>query len=106
MSKNSGMGRKRIDNRDSKGLGKCTLGGHAEQCGNAKKITKGKYEWDSMKNEWEINKHTSNPFEADMNTSVTYHKGVENLKYLQKQASQLEKDLKKVKEKIEKLNGN
>jgi len=41
MSKNGGLGRKRIDNKDSKGLGKCPPNSRGEQCGNGRGLTKG-----------------------------------------------------------------
>lgn len=41
MSKNSGLGRKRIGSMSNKGMGKCPVGAPGEQCGNAKKVSKG-----------------------------------------------------------------
>ena len=43
MSKNTGMGRKRITQKISKGMDKCDVASHSKQCGNAKEVSKGKF---------------------------------------------------------------
>jgi len=48
MSKNGGLGRKRIDNKDSKGLGKCPPNSRGEQCGNGRGLGKGKGESEEL----------------------------------------------------------
>lgn len=45
MSKESGMGSKRIGSMTSRGMGKCSAGSPAEQCGNAKRVSKGNKKW-------------------------------------------------------------
>lgn len=95
MSKNSGMGRKRIDNKDSKGLGKCLAGSRAEQCGNGRGINKTKFKWSGKAS-------ASNPFCKENPTD----RKCEEIELLQKQAEELERDLKYIKTKMEKLNGN
>ena len=59
MSKGSGMGRKRIADKLSKGKDKCDAASHSKQCGSAKEVTKGKKAW--MSEEKEIQ-----PFYADI----------------------------------------
>ncbi|MFA7658614.1 MAG: hypothetical protein WCY19_04210 [Candidatus Gastranaerophilaceae bacterium] len=41
MSKNTGMGRKRIAQKINKGMDKCDASSHSKQCGRLKEITKG-----------------------------------------------------------------
>jgi len=41
MSKNGGMGSKKNFSKTNKGLGKCSVGSHGEQCGKAKEVSKG-----------------------------------------------------------------
>lgn len=41
MSKNSGMGSKRIGARLNKGMDKCDVSSHGKQCGRIRQITKG-----------------------------------------------------------------
>ncbi len=43
MSKNTGIGRKRITEKISDGLDKCDVAAHSKQCGRAKKVTKGQH---------------------------------------------------------------
>lgn len=45
MSKNGGLGSKRIGSMTSRGMGKCDAGSRAEQCGNARKVSKGRNKW-------------------------------------------------------------
>lgn len=63
MSKNGGMGSKRIGSMTSKGMGKCSAGTPAEQCGNAHEVSKGKKPWTSREN-------GANPFHADISTKI------------------------------------
>lgn len=93
MSKNSGMGRKRIDNKDSLGLGKCTLSGHAEQCGNGK-LKKINFRWAGKAS-------LSNPFCIEN----PLDKRCGDIPTLEREALKLEKSLKDIREKISKLNG-
>src|SRR5574344_1338347 len=94
MSKNSGMGRKRIDNKDSKGLGKCIVGSRAEQCGNAKNVNnKGKFKWSGKAS-------ASNPFCKENPTD----KKCQEIELLQKQADELERDLMYIRKKMGELN--
>lgn len=51
MSKNGGMGSKRIGSMTSKGMGKCEAGTHAEQCGNSRKVLKRNKQWVSKEKE-------------------------------------------------------
>jgi len=41
MSKNTGMGRKRIAQKINKGMDKCDASSHGKQCGRAKNVSKG-----------------------------------------------------------------
>lgn len=43
MSKESGMGSKKNFSKKNKGMGKCMVGSHGEQCGRGKEIAKGKH---------------------------------------------------------------
>ena len=43
MSKGSGMGRKRVPQKISKGLDKCDVLSHSKQCGRPKDVYKGKH---------------------------------------------------------------
>lgn len=43
MSKGSGMGRKRIAQKNSKGMDKCDVSSHSKQCGNINKVSKGEH---------------------------------------------------------------
>ena len=62
MSKNGGIGSKRIGSMTSKGMGKCSADSPAEQCGNAYKVSKGK----KQRN----NKKRTNPFHEDILSHV------------------------------------
>lgn len=42
MSKNTGMGRKRIGSKLEKGIDRCDVHSHSKQCGRALKVSKGK----------------------------------------------------------------
>lgn len=92
MSKNSGMGRKRIENRDSKGLGKCLPRARAEQCGNGK-LNRDKFQWSGKAS-------ASNPFCA----SNPLDPKCDEVEMLKKQATELEGELKQIRDKIFKLN--
>ena len=59
MSKNGGMGSKRIGSMTSKGMGKCSAGSPAEQCGNANEVSKGNKSWTSKEK-------GTNPFHSDV----------------------------------------
>lgn len=41
MSKNTGMGRKRMGTKLGKGMDKCDVGSHGKQCGRPQKVSKG-----------------------------------------------------------------
>lgn len=43
MSKNTGMGRKRVAQKSNKGMDKCDLASHSKQCGRQKKVSKGEH---------------------------------------------------------------
>lgn len=43
MSKNTGMGRKRITQKLSKGIDKCDFSSHSKQCGRPQQVTKGEH---------------------------------------------------------------
>lgn len=43
MSKEGGMGRKRIGQKINKGMDKCDTQAHGKQCGKAKKVSKGEH---------------------------------------------------------------
>lgn len=43
MSRESGMGRKRIGARINKGMDKCDASSHTKQCGRPKKVSKGEH---------------------------------------------------------------
>lgn len=43
MSKEGGMGRKRIGARMNKGMDKCDVTSHGKQCGRPKDVSKGKH---------------------------------------------------------------
>lgn len=43
MSKGSGMGRKRGNLKQNKGMDKCDLTSHSKQCGRPQKISKGEH---------------------------------------------------------------
>lgn len=42
MSKNTGMGRKRVAQKLNKGMDKCDSASHSKQCGRIKEVSKGK----------------------------------------------------------------
>lgn len=42
MSKNTGLGRKRIGSK-SEGMDKCNSASHSKQCGRQKKVSKGEH---------------------------------------------------------------
>lgn len=42
MSKNTGMGRKKIAQKQNKGMDQCDVASHSKQCGRPQKVTKGK----------------------------------------------------------------
>lgn len=42
MSKNTGMGRKRIGSK-SESIDKCNIASHSKQCGRPKKVSKGEH---------------------------------------------------------------
>ena len=50
MSKNTGMGRKRIAQKLNKGMDKCDFSSHGKQCGRPKEVSKGEH-LKSTKNE-------------------------------------------------------
>lgn len=56
MSKESGMGRKRIGSRSSKGLGKCT-GKHSHQCGSGIDLDTEHYEYKHKKHNFDESLH-------------------------------------------------
>ncbi len=43
MSKNTGMGRKRIASKANKGMDKCAAVSHSKQCGRVKIVSKGEH---------------------------------------------------------------
>lgn len=43
MSKNTGMGRKRIGSMSNKGMDKCDATSNGKQCGRQKKVSKGEH---------------------------------------------------------------
>lgn len=43
MSKNTGMGRKRVGSKMEKGIDRCDISSHSKQCGQGKKISKGEH---------------------------------------------------------------
>lgn len=59
MSKNTGMGRKRIGSKMEKGIDRCDVGSHGKQCGRQKEVTKGNKHW--MSPEKEINPYHEHP---------------------------------------------
>lgn len=45
MSKNTGMGRKRMGQKANKGMDRCDAGAHGKQCGRPKEVSKGNQRW-------------------------------------------------------------
>lgn len=43
MSKNTGIGRKRIGSMSNKGMDKCDTTSHGKQCGRQKTVSKGEH---------------------------------------------------------------
>lgn len=43
MSKNTGMGRKRVGSKMEKGIDRCNVNSHSKQCGRPTKISKGEH---------------------------------------------------------------
>lgn len=43
MSKNTGMGRKRGNLKENKGMDKCDFTSHSKQCGRPQKVSKGEH---------------------------------------------------------------
>ena len=89
------MGRKRVNNMKSKGLGKCSPKDHSEQCGNA---------WDRKKQFFDqLKPEATNPFEQKIEHGQRLEH-LENLEKLKAQANTLEKELERIKEKLLNLN--
>jgi len=93
MSKNGGLGSKRIGSMTSKGMGKCEANSRAEQCGNGRGLTKGKGEYMDIEENLLIQ-------------DIAAPKPQDHLISIQKQLSSLEHELKKIKEKMNKLKGD
>lgn len=93
MSKKGGLGSKRIGSMTSKGMGKCSAGSKAEQCGNGIGLGSGKLE-----NMEKIKFHPG--------LDLPPLKTLDHLVNLQTQLSSLEVELKKVQEKISRLKGD
>jgi len=51
MSKNTGIGRKRIGSKMEKGIDRCDVSSHGKQCGRPTKVTKGNKQWTSQEKE-------------------------------------------------------
>ena len=94
MSKNSGMGSKRIGSMTSKGMGKCDAGTRAEQCGNERVVKKG------------ANENLGKIKPKNLYTPDQPLTHPEHLTVLQDKLYSLELDLNKIREKLLKIKGD
>ncbi len=93
MSKESGMGSKRIGSMTSRGMGHCEANSRAEQCGNGRGLNKGKNQGMDRKQNFKdyVHENVATPISDELTS-------------LENQAKALNIELNIVKEKITKLN--
>jgi len=93
MSKNGGMGSKRIGSMTSRGMGHCEAESRAEQCGNGRCLGKGRGQGMDKKQNFKEHIH------ENIETPIK-----DELASLEKQAKDLKIELEIIKERIIKLN--